>query len=113
MILFIKWLAYALAVMFIAWLLPGIGVENFVSALLVAIVLGLINVFFKPLLLFITLPINILTLGLFTLIINALLLWFAGFVTPGFYVEGFWSAFFGALVLSILSTGINSTTKEM
>ena len=112
MMTILKWLGYALAVMFIAWILPGISVENFFSAILVAIVLGLINVFIKPILLLITLPINFLTLGIFTLILNALLLMLAGYVTPGFEVDGFWSAFFGALILSILSAGINNFSKK-
>ena len=112
MMTILKWLGYALAVMFIAWILPGISVENFFSAILVAIVLGLINVFIKPILLLITLPINFLTLGIFTLVLNALLLMLAGYVTPGFEVDGFWSAFFGALILSILSAGINNFSKK-
>ena len=108
----LKWLGYALTVMFVAWIIPGISVENFLSALLVAVVLGLINVFIKPILMLITLPINFITLGLFTLVLNALLLMLAGYVTPGFDVDGFWSAFFGALILSILSALINNFTKD-
>ena len=110
--LIIKWLCYALAIIFIAWLLPGIEVSSFVSALIVAIVLGLINVFIKPILMFITLPLNIITLGLFTLIINAFLLWLAGYLSPGFEVEGFWSALLGSIILSVLSTAINSMSKD-
>ena len=94
--------------MFIAWVVPGISVANFLTAMLVAIVIALINVFIKPVLLLVTLPINIVTLGLFTLIINALLFMFAGFIAPGFEVENFLSAFIGALLLSILSVGLNS-----
>ena len=112
MMTILKWLGYALAVMFIAGILPGISVDNFLSAILVAVVLGLINVFIKPILLLITLPINFLTLGIFTLVLNALLLMLAGYVTPGFEVDGFWSAFFGALILSILSAGINNFSKK-
>ena len=112
MMTILKWLGYAPAVMFIAWILPGISVDNFLSAILVAVVLGLINVFIKPILLLITLPINFLTLGIFTLVLNALLLMLAGYVTPGFEVDGFWSAFFGALILSILSAGINNFSKK-
>ena len=73
MYLFLRWVGYALVIMFIAWVVPGISVANFLTAMLVAIVIALINVFIKPVLVLITLPINILTLGLFTLIINALL----------------------------------------
>ena len=112
MVTVLKWLGYALAVMLVAWIIPGISVENFLSALLVAAVLGLINLFIKPVLMLITLPINFLTLGLFTLVLNALLLMLAGYVTPGFEVDGFWSAFWGALVLSIVTAGINNISKD-
>ena len=108
----LKWIGYALAVMFIAWIIPGISVSGFWSALLVAIVLGLINTFIKPVLMFISLPINFLTLGIFTLVINGLLMLLASYVTPGFQVDGFWSALIGAIVLSIITTGINSITKK-
>ncbi len=108
MYLFLRWVGFALVIMFIAWVVPGISVANFLTAMLVAIVIALINVFIKPVLLLVTLPINIVTLGLFTLIINALLFMFAGFIAPGFEVENFLSAFIGALLLSILSVGLNS-----
>lgn len=108
MYLFLRWIGFALAIMFIAWVIPGISVETFWSALIVAIVIALINVFIKPFLVLVTLPINILTLGLFTLVINALLFMFAGFVSPGFEVDGFLSALIGSLLLSILSIGLNS-----
>ena len=102
-----RWIAFSLAIIFVAWIVPGINVENFLTAMLVCIVLALINTFIKPLLEFISLPINILTLGLFTLVINALLMMFAGYVTPGFEVEGFMSALYGSILLSLLSLGIN------
>ena len=108
----LKWIGYTLAVMFIAWIIPGITVNGFWSALLVALVLGLINLVIKPLLMFISLPINILTFGLFTLIINAGLMMLAGFITPGFQVNGFWSAFWGALILAIIATALNMITKK-
>lgn len=105
--LLIRWILYALAVIFVAWIIPGITVENFLSAMLVCIVLALINTFIKPLLQFISLPINILTLGLFSLVINALLLMLAGAITPGFAVEGFISALLGSIILSLIALGIN------
>lgn len=108
MYLFLRWVGFAFVIMFIAWVVPGISVANFLTAMIAAFVIALINIFIKPVLLLITLPINILTLGLFTLIINALLFMFAGFVAPGFEVDSFWSAFLGALLLSILSIGLNS-----
>ena len=75
---------------------------------IVSIIIALINVFIKPILILVTLPINILTLGLFTFIINALLFMFASYIAPGFEIESFFSAFIGALLLSILSIGLNS-----
>lgn len=107
MVLFIKWIALALAMMFTAWIVPGISVSSFGTALIASIVIALINVFIKPILVLLTLPINILTLGIFILVINALLFMFVAFLIPGVEVDGFWSAFLGALILSILSIGIS------
>ena len=103
----LKWILYAVIVIFTAWIVPGISVENFLSAMLVCVIIGLINVFIKPLVQFIALPINFLTLGLFTFVINALLLILAGLITPGFEVEGFLSALFGSIILSVLSGFVN------
>ena len=108
MFLFLRWVGFALVIMFIAWVVPGISVANFLTAMIAAAVIALINVFIKPALILVTLPINIVTLGLFTLIINALLFMFAGFIAPGFEIDNFLSAFIGALLLSILSIGLNS-----
>ena len=99
----LKWIAYAFVILFVAWVIPGITVANFMSALLVCIVLALINAFIKPILEFISLPINFLTFGLFSLVINALLLLLAGKITPGFHVEGFLAAFLGSLLLALIS----------
>jgi putative membrane protein len=105
--LLIKWFALALAVMFVAWVVPGIRVANFTSALWVCVVIGIINIFIRPLVMLITLPINLLTLGLFTFVVNALLLMLAGFLVPSFSVNGFLSALFGSILLSIISLGID------
>ena len=107
MMLLVRWFCYALALIFAAWIIPGISVANFMTALLACVVIALINAFVKPILMLISLPINFLTVGLFTLVINALLLMLAGWLTPGLMVDGFWSAFFGAIILSILSMGIS------
>ena len=107
MILLLKWLALALAIMFTGWIIPGITISNFTTALIAAVVIALINLGIKPVLVFLTLPINILTLGIFILVINALLFMFMAYLVPGVEVNGFWSAFLGALVLSILSVGIS------
>ena len=98
---------YAALIVFVSWIVPGIEVDNFVSAMLVCIILALINTFIKPLLQLITLPITLVTLGLFTFIINALMLMLAGLVAPGFEVEGFLSALLGSLLLSLFSLAVN------
>ncbi len=105
-VLFLKWIGLALAMMFVGWVVPGITISNFVTALIAAAVVALVNVFIKPILVFLTLPINILTLGIFILVINALLFMFVAYLVPGVEVNGFWSAFLGALLLSILSLGL-------
>ncbi|MBO8430756.1 phage holin family protein [Spirochaetes bacterium] len=107
LILLLKWIGLALGIMFVGWVVPGITISNFVTALIAAVVIALINVFIKPVLIFLTLPINILTLGLFILVINALLFMFVAYLVPGVQVEGFWSAFLGALLLSIIALGIS------
>lgn len=100
----LRWALYALTIVFVAWLIPGISVENFLSAMLVCLIIGLINIFIRPLIEFISLPVTFLTFGLFALVINAGLLWLAGYITPGFEVNGFLSALIGSIVLSILTT---------
>ena len=102
----LRWLAYTLTIIFIAWLIPGISVSGFVSAAIACVIIAFINALIKPFLQIITMPINILTLGFFTLILNALLFMLAGAVTPGFNVNGFWSALIGSVILSIFAQGI-------
>lgn len=106
--LLIRWLLNALALVATAALVPGIIVENYFSALIAALVLGLINIFIKPILLLLTLPINMFTLGLFTLVINGLMLELVSAIVKGFNITGgFGSAILGALVLSIISFVLN------
>jgi putative membrane protein len=101
--LLIRLLVNALAILLVAYFVPGVAVSSFLTALVVALVLGLLNVIIKPILVILTLPINILTLGLFTLVINALLFWFASTFISGFSVSGFAAAFFGALIVSAVN----------
>ena len=101
--IFLKWIAFSIIILFVAWIIPGISVDNFFSAMLVSVVIGLINTFVKPVLKLISMPINFVTLGLFSFVINALLLMFAGAITPGFEVEGFLSALLGSILLSLFS----------
>lgn len=92
-----------LAVVISSLLLPGVQVSGFVSAFLAALVLGLVNTFIKPVLLILTLPVNILTLGLFTFVINALMILLASSVVDGFKVSGFWWALLFSLILSVVN----------
>jgi putative membrane protein len=98
------WLINALSLLAVAYFLPSVSVASFYIALITALVLGLLNTLIRPVLVLITLPITILTLGLFTLVINALLFWFVASFVAGFGVAGFWSAFWGALLYSVISS---------
>lgn len=108
MFLLLRWLLSAISLMLVTYLVPGIKVQSFYSALIAALVLGFINSLIKPILILLTLPVNILTLGLFTLVINALLFWLAATIVKGFVVDGFWPAFWGALAMSLVSWILNS-----
>lgn len=103
----VRWVLSALALLFVAWIVPGISFSGFMAAFWAALVMGLVNIFIKPILMVLTLPINLLTLGLFTLIINALMFLLVAKLVPGFMVIGFLAALLGSIVLSILSMLIN------
>lgn len=112
MMLLLRWILFALAIMFIGWILPGISIAGFWSAMIVTAVIALINIFIRPLVEFVSLPINYLTLGLFTFVINALLFMLAGYFVPGVEISGFWWALLGSLILSLLAGGIDSITNK-
>ncbi len=112
MTLLLRWFISALAVLLAAYVVPGITVSGFYTALIVALVLGIMNALARPILIFLTLPINILTLGLFTFVINALLFWFVSTLVKGFEVAGFGPAFFGALVVWAVSWAANVLVKS-
>lgn len=101
--LLIRWFVAALALIITAYLLPGVSVSSIYIALIVAVLLGFVNMFLKPIFVILTLPINILTLGLFTFVINGLLFWFVASFVDGFNVVGFGSAILGALIVSVIS----------
>ena len=101
--LLLHWLANALALLALPYIFTSITVDSFATALIVALVLGLINTLIRPLLILLTLPVTILTLGLFIFVINGLLFWAVGSLVPGFHVGGFWQAVFGAIVFSVIS----------
>ncbi len=103
----IRWIINAVLLMLIPYVVPGVTVKNFWAALVAALVLAFVNALIKPILLLLTLPINILTLGLFILVINGLMFWLVSAVVKGFYISGFWPAFFAALVFSIFSIVLN------
>jgi putative membrane protein len=110
--IFIRWLTLTGAIILTSYLLDGIRIGGFLSAFLAAAMLGILNAFFRPIALLLTLPINILTLGFFTFIINALMLKMASAIIPGFDVYGFWSAIFGSLMISVISWLLNSFINE-
>ena len=101
----------AIAVLISAYILPGVKVDGFLTAVVVAVVLGVVNMFIKPVLLLLTLPLNILTLGLFTFVINAVLVLLVSNIVPGFKVEGFLYALLFSLVLSVVSSFLYSLAK--
>ena len=99
----IRWLVLTVAILLCAYLIEGIHLSSFASALGAAAFLGILNALFRPILILVTLPINILTLGLFTFVINAVLLLMVSGVVPGLEVSSFWSALGGALIISLIS----------
>jgi putative membrane protein len=108
----IKWLALTAAIMITSYLLDGISVDGISSAFLAAAVLGILNVFLRPIALILTLPVNILSIGLFTFVINAFMLIITSKIIPGFNVNGFWTALIGSLLISIVSWAINIFSAE-
>ena len=101
--LLLVWLINAFALVAVAYLMPGISVASFTTALVAALVLGLINAVVRPVLVLLTLPVTLITLGLFIFVLNGLLFWFVGSFIQGFVVQGFWSGVFGAIVFSVIS----------
>ena len=107
----IKILVSTLAVLLGAYLMPGVEVTSFGTALLVALVLAVLNILVKPVLVILTIPVTLVTLGLFLLVINATIILLADFLVEGFMVEGFWWAFFFSLLLSLLSWVFEGKSK--
>ncbi len=103
----LRWSMNLLALMVAATLIPGIRIQSIEMGILAAGILGVVNAVIRPVVLVLTLPINLLTLGLFTLVINAAMLRFVSLLVPGFALEGFSAAFFGALTISIVSWLLN------
>ncbi len=117
--LLVRWVVASLALFAAAWLVPGIYVDGsgWVVYAVMAVILGLINAIVRPLLKLLTCPFILLTLGLFVLIINGITLWLASAIAinwfdVGFYVDGFWSAFLGALIISIVTVVLSALVRE-
>ena len=104
----IRWLVTTIAVLVAAHLIPGIGYDGWGALLGASLLLGIINAFVRPVLLLLSLPFIIITMGLFIFVINALLLLLVSKIVPAFHVAGFWSAFFGAIIISLVSWILSS-----
>lgn len=101
---FLRWLFNAIAIVLTTRIIQGLQIPDFTTALIAALVLGIVNAFIRPIVLLLTLPINLLTLGLFTLIVNTLMLYLVAAVVRSFVITNFWSALIGALLIAIIST---------
>ena len=106
--LLLVWLVNAVALVAVAYLVPGIAVSDFITALIAALVLGLVNAVIRPILILLTLPATLLTLGLFIFVINGLMFWLVGSFISGFVVSGLWWGIAGAVVYSILSWALSA-----
>jgi len=109
----VRWLLLALALLLVAHLYPGVEVKNFTSALIAAAVLGLFNTLLRPILVLLTLPVTVVSLGLFLFVINALMFWAAATVLEGFAVAGFWAALIGSLIYSLCGMAIDVLIERM
>jgi putative membrane protein len=111
--LLIIWMLNGLALIAVANFVPGIHVDGFGAALVAAFLLGLVNTLIRPLLLLLTLPVTLITLGLFIFVINGLLFWLVGSVLKGFVVDGFWFGIFGAVLYSIFSWALSAAAQQL
>lgn len=103
LLIVIVWIINAVALLAVPYLMHSVQVDNFGAALIAALILGFVNAVIRPILVVLTLPVTVLTLGLFILVINGLMFWVVAQLVPGFHVSGFWSAVGGAIVYSIIS----------
>lgn len=108
-----KWLLSATALLFVASIYQGVQIENFSSALIAALVIGLLNLFVRPVLLILTLPVTVLTLGLFMFVINALMFWAAAWLLEGFGVRGFGAALLGSLIYSVIGLLVDLALERL
>jgi len=111
--LILKWLLAACALLLVAYLYPGVQIPNFTSALIAAAVIGLLNTLVRPVLVILTLPVTVVTLGLFLFVINALMFWAAASLLDGFGVNGFGAALLGSLIYSALMLVVDTALKSV
>jgi len=109
----VRWLLLAAALLLVAHLYPGVQVSNFTSAMIAALVLGLLNALLRPILVLLTLPVTVLTLGLFLFVINALMFYFAASLLDGFHVTGFVAALIGSLLYSLCGLVIDAAMERL
>lgn len=108
----VKLLVNALIIFALAWVLPGVDVTSYWTAIIVAVILGVLNLFIKPLLIVLTIPVTILTLGLFLFVINALIILMTDYLVDGFTVNGFWWALLFSILISIMNAAFDRPSKE-
>lgn len=108
-----KWLLAACALLLVAYLYPGVQIQSFTSALIAAAVMGLLNTLVRPVLVVLTLPVTVITLGLFLFVINALMFWAAASLLDGFGVNGFGAALLGSLIYSVLMLAVDAALKTV
>lgn len=111
--LLLIWTLNSLALIAVASFVPGIRVDGFPAAFIAALVLGLVNTLIRPIFLVLTLPVTVVTLGLFILVINGLMFWFAGSILRGFVVDGFWPGVLGAILYSIFSWALSAAAAQL
>ncbi len=109
--LLLRWLLAACALLLVAYLYDGVQVRSFTSALIAAAVIGLFYLLIRPVLVILTLPVTVVTLGLFLFVINALLFWAAAYLLDGFQVRGFWAALLGSLIYSVIMVVVDSALR--
>ncbi len=107
----IKWFVMTIAVLAASYIIPGIHISSVVTAIITALILGLVNIFVKPLFILLTLPFTIATLGIFLFFVNGFMLYFVAGLVDGLYVNSFFSAFLGSIIISIVATILSSMLK--
>jgi len=113
LLLLLRWFLLACALLLVAFLYPGVQVGSYTSALAAALVLGLLNTLVRPVLVLLTLPITLVTLGLFLFVVNALMFWAAASLLDGFHVAGFWAALIGSVIYSLCAIVIDAALEQL